>query len=93
MGKIVTKLFAALFLVVSIASAAVAGEINLSIAASLKDVMNALADTFAKQNVDVKFLKNYGGRARLPSRSRTARRLIFLFPSIWSGWTTCKARS
>ena len=38
-----------------------AGEVNLSIAASLKDVCNELSDGFARTHPDVKFLKNYGG--------------------------------
>ena len=42
-----------------------AGEINLSIAASLKEVINELSDSFAKQNAGVKFLKNYGASGAL----------------------------
>jgi molybdate transport system substrate-binding protein len=65
MRKAGMKLFTAMFLVAFITSSAVAGEVNLSIAASLKDVMNELADSFAKQNADIKFLKNYGGSGAL----------------------------
>ena len=57
--------FAAMLLVAFFTSAALAGEVNLSIAASLKDVMNELTDSFARQNADVKFLKNYGGSGAL----------------------------
>jgi molybdate transport system substrate-binding protein len=46
-------------------SVALAGEIHLSVAASLKEVLNELSDSFAKQNVDIKFLKNYGGSGAL----------------------------
>ena len=65
MRKAGMKLFTTMFLVAFITSSAVAGEVNLSIAASLKDVMNELADSFAKQNADVKFLKNYGASGAL----------------------------
>ena len=57
--------FAAMLLVAFFTSAALAGGVNLSIAASLKDVMNELTDSFARQNADVKFLKNYGGSGAL----------------------------
>jgi molybdate transport system substrate-binding protein len=39
---------------------AYAGEINLSAAASLRDVLNELTDTFAKKTPGVSFQKNYG---------------------------------
>jgi molybdate transport system substrate-binding protein len=65
MRKAGTKLFWAMLLIVFSNSTAFAGEVNLSIAASLKDVMNELADGFAKQNADIKFLKNYGSSGAL----------------------------
>ena len=65
MKKEATKFFFAMFLLVFLMSPAFAGEVNLSIAASLKDVINELADSFAKQNADIKFLKNYGGSGAL----------------------------
>jgi len=65
MRKVGTKLFLAMLLVVFLTSTALAGEVNLSIAASLKEVINELAENFAKQNADVKFLKNYGGSGAL----------------------------
>jgi len=42
-----------------------AAEINLSAAASLKEVINELSDSFAKKNPSVKFLKNYGASGQL----------------------------
>jgi molybdate transport system substrate-binding protein len=60
-----TKLFLTMSLVVLLTSVALAGEIHLSVAASLKDAMNELADSFAKKNADVKFLKNYGASGAL----------------------------
>lgn len=43
----------------------VAGDINLSIAASLKEVINDLSDGFAKKNPGVRILKNFGGSGAL----------------------------
>ena len=48
-----------------LATSAVAGDINLSVAASLKDVANELSDNFAKQHPGVKFFKNYGASGAL----------------------------
>jgi molybdate transport system substrate-binding protein len=59
------KLFLTMSLVVLLTSGALAGEIHLSVAASLKDVLNELSDSFARQNADIKFLKNYGGSGAL----------------------------
>ncbi|ACH39621.1 MAG: hypothetical protein ACD_55C00112G0002 [uncultured bacterium] len=42
-----------------------AGEVKLSVAASLKDVVNELADGFAKKHPDVRFQKNYGASGAL----------------------------
>lgn len=47
------------------AAPAQAGEVNLSVAASLKEVINELSDSFAKKHPGVKFLKNYGGSGQL----------------------------
>lgn len=40
---------------------AFAGEVNVSAAASLKEVINELSDNFARKYPHVKFLKNFGG--------------------------------
>lgn len=42
-----------------------AGEIRLSAAASLKDVLNQLSDAFARKHRGVKFVRNYGGSGQL----------------------------
>ena len=42
-----------------------AGDVNLFIAASLKEVINELSDSFAKKNPGVKFVKNYGASGAL----------------------------
>ena len=46
-------------------TAACAGDVNLSVAASLKEVINELSDSFAKKHPGVKFLKNYGASGAL----------------------------
>ena len=65
MKQPVMKLLLTLAALLCMISAAVAGEINLSIAASLKDVVNELSDSFARKHPGVKFLKNYGGSGSL----------------------------
>jgi molybdate transport system substrate-binding protein len=47
------------------ASVACAGDLSLSVAASLKEPMNELADAFARKHPDVKILKNYGASGTL----------------------------
>ena len=65
MKKKVVTLPVILICVALLTSTALAGEVNLSIAASLKDAMNELADNFGRQNADIKFLKNYGASGAL----------------------------
>jgi len=59
--NIVTNMITALLCLLFLASPALAGDVSLSVAASLKDVVNELSDGFAKKHPGVKFLKNYGG--------------------------------
>ena len=54
-----------LFLLALPVAPASAGEVYLSVAASLKDVGNELTDSFARSHPGVKFLKNYGGSGAL----------------------------
>lgn len=56
----ILKRLLCLFILVHSTVPASAGEVNLSIAASLKDVVNELTDGFAGTHPGVKFLKNYG---------------------------------
>ena len=51
-----------LFMLTSVATAA---DVNLSVAASMKEVVNILTDQFAKANPSVKFVKNYGASGAL----------------------------
>jgi molybdate transport system substrate-binding protein len=45
--------------------AATAAEINLFVAASMKEVVNELADSYSKQNSGITFKKNYGASGAL----------------------------
>jgi molybdate transport system substrate-binding protein len=65
MRKGVVKLFLVLIWIALLTAAAFAGEVNLSVAASLKGVINELSDNFARQNADIKFLNNYGASGAL----------------------------
>jgi molybdate transport system substrate-binding protein len=47
------------------ATSAFAGDVNLSVAASLKEVINELSDKFVKSHPGVTFKKNYGGSGAL----------------------------
>ncbi len=51
--------------ILSIGSAASAGELALSVAASLKEAMNEVTAEYAKKNPDVVFRKNYGASGAL----------------------------
>ncbi len=64
MGKVV-KLLMTFFSVLFMTGPAQAGEVNLSVAASLKEVINELTASFAGTHQGVKFLKNYGGSGTL----------------------------
>lgn len=65
MKRSVFNLYLAVCLLALFSSTALAGEVNLSIAASLKDVMNELSDGFARKNPGVKFVKNFGASGAL----------------------------
>jgi len=58
--KNVFKMVTTLFCLVLLATPVFAGDVNLFIAASLKEVINELSDNFAKKHPSVKFVKNYG---------------------------------
>jgi molybdate transport system substrate-binding protein len=63
--KKITSLIVITLCLLILAVPAMAGDVNLSIAASLKEVINELSDGFAKKNPGVKFLKNYGASGAL----------------------------
>lgn len=63
--NVMTKAVTALLCLSLLAAPAFAGDLNLFVAASLKEVINELSDSFAKKNPNVKFLKNYGASGQL----------------------------
>ena len=63
--KIALKSVIALFTLLLLTTNAPAGEINLSVAASLKEVINELSDSFTRAHPEVKFVKNYGASGAL----------------------------
>ena len=62
MKRIAILVFAAVFLFAAAASAA---EVNVSAAASLREAVNALTDSFAKPHPGIKFQSNFGGSGAL----------------------------
>ncbi len=65
MKKSVIRSFLALSLVLLLAVSAMAADINLSVAASLKEVATELSDSFAKGNAGVRFQNNFGASGAL----------------------------
>jgi len=63
--KILHSTVTALLSLLLLATPVLAGNVNLSVAASLKEVINELSDGFAKTHPGVKFLKNYGASGQL----------------------------
>lgn len=63
--KFALKTVTALFCFFMATNPALAGDLNLSVAASLKEVINELSDGFAKTHPGVKFVKNYGASGQL----------------------------
>ncbi len=59
------KMVTALFFLLLLTTPVCAGDVNLFIAASLKEVINELTGSFAKKNTSVKFIKNYGASGAL----------------------------
>ena len=64
MNKI-TNMATILICLLLLASTVQAGDVNLSVAASLKEVVNELSDSFARKHPGVKFVKNYGASGAL----------------------------
>jgi molybdate transport system substrate-binding protein len=63
--KCFSKMCLAALCALLLAAPAFAGDVSLSVAASLKEVINELSATYAKSNPHVKFLKNFGGSGAL----------------------------
>lgn len=62
---LVSKILLQLFFITMLTTPVLAAEVNLSVAASLKEVINELSDRFAKKNPGAKFIKNYGASGAL----------------------------
>ena len=60
MNKPLAVALAAMLTLFTLAAPLCAGEINLFVAASLKEVMNEFSDTYARSHPGVIFKKNYG---------------------------------
>ena len=65
MNHHVAKVLMTVLGVFMLSSAADAAEINLSVAASLREVINELSTAFARKNPGVTFIKNYGASGSL----------------------------
>jgi molybdate transport system substrate-binding protein len=65
MNRPVTTALVAMTLVLSISSTLFATEINLFAAASLREVLNELSDSYARKHPGVVFRKNYGASGTL----------------------------
>jgi len=63
--KFISKLLLTLFVIIALVAPVLAGDVNLTVAASLKEVINELSDNFSKTHPGVKFLKNYGASGAL----------------------------
>ena len=65
MKGIINKVLLSMFVFVLPTAPIFAADVNLSVAASLKEVVTALSDDFAQKNPDVSFRKNSGGSGAL----------------------------
>jgi molybdate transport system substrate-binding protein len=63
--KNIIKMMTTLSCLLLLAAPVFAGDVNLSVAASLKEVINELSEGFVKIHPGVKFLKNYGASGAL----------------------------
>jgi molybdate transport system substrate-binding protein len=65
MRRIIIKSFMTVSLLLLLTASAMAADIGLSVAASLREVVTELSDNFAQKNADVKFQANFGGSGSL----------------------------
>ena len=63
--KSAINLVTTMFVLILLATPVFAGDVNLSVAASLKDVINELTDSYLKKHPGARFLKNYGASGAL----------------------------
>ncbi len=65
MSKFLCRLFCTLVIVILFVGNAMATDINLSVAASLREAVTQLTDDFTKKNPDLKFQNNFGASGAL----------------------------
>ncbi|QXE89649.1 molybdate ABC transporter substrate-binding protein [Geomonas subterranea] len=65
MKKVLIRAASSLFALLLLAAPALAGEISISAAASLKEALNELADGFSRQHPGVRIVTNYGASGTL----------------------------
>lgn len=63
--QFILKLLIAFFCLLTLTTSVSAENVNLSVAASLKDVINELTESYSKTHPGVKFVKNYGASGML----------------------------
>jgi molybdate transport system substrate-binding protein len=63
--KFVCSTVAVMLIPLLLASPVLAGNVNISVAASMRDVMNELSDSYARHHPGVRFFKNYGASGAL----------------------------
>lgn len=63
--KSTTKILLVLLLVLFTAAPALAGEVHISAAASLKEAINELSESFCRKHPGVRIVRNYGGSGAL----------------------------
>lgn len=63
--KTATRAIGTLLFLLLLSSPVLAADVNLSVAASLKEVVNELSNSFAKKHSGIRFLKNYGASGQL----------------------------
>lgn len=63
--KNAVKVSVSLFCILLMATPVLAGDVSLSVAASLKEVINELSDDYAKKHPGLTFKKNYGASGAL----------------------------
>lgn len=65
MTKFTARLLLGLFTLLMLAGPALPADLNLSVAASMKDAITEISDSFAKINKDVSFQRNFGSSGAL----------------------------
>ncbi len=81
MKKLGTYLLLAIVSICTSAPLAQAGDVYLSAAASLKEVLNELTDGFARKNPGTRFVKNFGGSGTLAKQIESGAPVDIFIPA------------